>query len=98
VNRKFATEPSVPGWRPHRGKCRHSPRFFTYRADAANFCRFVCAKGALYKIIRRTNNRAEMKMPYPMGRLRTLKGSGGICIPCASNRLRVKRLQKSLLF
>ncbi|EEZ50976.1 LOW QUALITY PROTEIN: hypothetical protein NGCG_02065, partial [Neisseria gonorrhoeae DGI18] len=75
-----ATEPSVPGWRPHRGKCRHSPRFFTYRADAANFCRFVCTKGALYKIIRRTNNRAEMKMPYPMGRLRTLKGSGGIFI------------------
>ncbi|MFN2551428.1 hypothetical protein AB9R04_07525, partial [Neisseria gonorrhoeae] len=24
--------------------------------------------------------RAEMKMPYPMGRLRTLKGSGGIFI------------------
>ncbi|EPT3316517.1 hypothetical protein ACEL71_001192, partial [Neisseria gonorrhoeae] len=60
---------------------RHSPRFLTYRADVANFCRFVCAKGALYKIIRRTNNRATVEMPPEDGfRVRSLP-QGGISLP-----------------
>ncbi|WP_241537403.1 hypothetical protein, partial [Neisseria gonorrhoeae] len=43
---------------------------------------FVCAKGALYKIIKRTNNRATVEMPPEDGfRVRSLPAGGGISLP-----------------
>ena len=49
------------------GSVKISPDFLHIGRGVINFCRFVCTKGALYKIIKRTNNRATVETPSEDG-------------------------------